>query len=95
MARARPASGGVRALDPEAFIFLHGSAPARSSRPHTRWSRVVSAGGVPYREPENLRHSWASILRARGAPVPYVQKAGAGGARWIPADGQHRSPVRG
>jgi integrase len=60
---------------------------------HRRWRRVLQAAKVRYREPEQLRHSFASTLLSRNAPLLYVQ--GQGGwrsasvllrvyARWMP-----------
>jgi integrase len=59
------------------------------------WKRALRAAGVRYRAPEQLRHTFASALLSRNAPLLYVQ--GQGGwraatvllrayARWMPQD---------
>jgi hypothetical protein len=58
------------------------------------WARVLKAAGIArYRPPETLRHSWASILLSRGAPLLAIVRAGGWRnarvlldvyARWIP-----------
>lgn len=84
----------VRPLDdPEAFVFGRGRVPLSSMELHRRWRRVLVAARVRYREPEQLRHTFASTLLSRNAPLLYVQ--GQGGwrsasvllrvyARWMP-----------
>jgi integrase len=84
----------VRPLDdPEAFVFGRGKIPLASMELHRRWRRVLLAAKVRYREPEQLRHTFASTLLSRNAPLLYVQ--GQGGwrsasvllrvyARWMP-----------
>ena len=37
------------------------------------WRPVMEASGLPYRKPHNLRHTYASLLLARGVSVAYVQ----------------------
>jgi len=93
----------VRPLDdPEAFVFGRGRVPLSSMDLHRRWRRALLAGRVRYREPEQLRHTFASTLLSRNAPLLYVQ--GQGGwrsasvllrvyARWMPqafAEGPQR-----
>ena len=84
----------VRPLDnPEAFVFGRGLVPLSSMELHRRWRRALQAAKVRYREPEQLRHTFASTLLSRNAPLLYVQ--GQGGwrsasvllrvyARWLP-----------
>ena len=84
----------VRPLDdPEAFVFGRGHAPLSSVELHRRWRRTLTAAKVRYREPEQLRHTFASTMLSRNAPLLYVQ--GQGGwrsasvllrvyARWMP-----------
>ena len=84
----------VHPLDnPEAFVFGRGLVPLSSMELHRRWRRVLQAARVRYREPEQLRHTFASTLLSRNAPLLYVQ--GQGGwrsasvllrvyARWLP-----------
>jgi integrase len=40
------------------------------------WRRILKASGVRYRKPHTARHSFASILLSRNAPLTYIQKAG-------------------
>jgi integrase len=84
----------VRPLDdPEAFVFGRGRVPLSSMEVHRRWRRLLQAAKVRYRSPEQLRHTFASTLLSRNAPLLYVQ--GQGGwrsasvllrvyARWMP-----------
>src|SRR5882724_67227 len=37
------------------------------------WRPVMEASGLPYRKPHNLRHTYASLLLAKGISVAYVQ----------------------
>jgi integrase len=62
--------------DPGAFVFTHAGQPLRSGRLHRVWHRVVKLAGVRYREPEQLRHTMASTLLSRQAPLVYVQQVG-------------------
>ena len=83
----------VRSLDPEAFIFGRDGQPISSMEVHRTWKRVLVAASVRYRRPEQLRHTWASTMLSRNAPLLYVQQQGgwrsAGVllrvyARWLP-----------
>jgi integrase len=85
----------VRALDPETFVFGHDGRPRSSMELHRAWRRVFTAGKVRYRSPEQLRHTFASTMLSRNAPLLYVQQQGgwqsAGVllrvyARWMPQD---------
>jgi integrase len=60
---------------------------------HRAWKRVLIAAGVRYRTPEQLRHTWASTMLSRNAPLLYVQQQGGWRsasvllrvyARWLP-----------
>ena len=60
---------------------------------HRLWRRVLTKAGVRYREVEQLRHTFASTLLSRNAPLLYVAQQGgwknAGVllkhyARWMP-----------
>jgi integrase len=62
---------------------------------HRKWRRVLAAGRVRYRSPEQLRHTFASTLLSRNAPLLYVQQQGGWRsasvllrvyARWLPQD---------
>lgn len=79
--------------DPEAFVFGRSRVPLSSMALHRRWRRTLTAAKVRYREPEQLRHTFASTMLSRNAPLLYVQ--GQGGwrsasvllrvyARWMP-----------
>lgn len=85
----------VRSLLPEAPLFLRGDAPWPSWALHTEWRRVLTAAGVRYREPGQLRHTFASTMLSRNAPLLYVQKQGGWRSaavllrvysRWLPPD---------
>jgi len=65
-----------RALGPEAYLFGGGETPWPSWTVWYRWQRVVKAAGVRYRNPEQLRHTFASTLLSRNAPLLYVQQQG-------------------
>jgi integrase len=65
----------LRGLDPEAFLF-GGKTPWRLTTIYGRWRRLLLQAGVPYRNPEQLRHTFASTLLSRNAPLPYVQEQG-------------------
>jgi integrase len=51
---------------------------------HRAWHRVLLAAQVRYRSPEQLRHTFASTMLSRNAPLLYVQQRGAGGLRPAP-----------
>jgi integrase len=83
----------VRSLEPEAFVFHRGGQPLSSMEVHRAWKRVLIAAGVRYRTPEQLRHTWASTMLSRNAPLLYVQQQGGWRsasvllrvyARWMP-----------
>jgi integrase len=83
----------VRALEPEAFVFQRGGRPWASMEVHRAWRRVLLAAQVRYRVPEQLRHTFASTMLSRNAPILYVQQQGGWRsaavllrtyARWMP-----------
>ena len=85
----------VQSLDAEAFVFGRGSAPLSSMELHRKWRRVLATGRVRYRSPEQLRHTFASTMLSRNAPLLYVQQQGGWRsasvllrvyARWMPQD---------
>jgi integrase len=85
----------VRSLDPQSFVFGHGARPVGSMELHRRWKRVLVAAKVRYRSPEQLRHTFASTMLSRNAPLLYVQQQGGWRsaavllrvyARWMPQD---------
>lgn len=45
-------------------------------RPQKAPKRVLAAAKVRYRSPEQLRHTFASTMLSRNAPLLYVQKQG-------------------
>ena len=76
----------VRPLDdPGAFVFGRGRVPLSSMELHRRWRRVLIAAKVRYREPEQLRHTFASTMLSRNAPLLYVQGQGGLAVRLGPA----------
>lgn len=91
----------VRSLDPAVFVFGHGDRPVGSMELHRAWKRVLVAAKVRYRSPEQLRHTFASTMLSRNAPLLYVQQQGGWRsatvllrvyARWMPQDGASRQP---
>lgn len=85
----------VRALAPDGFVFTRGAEPLASSTINARWRGVLSAAGVRYRSPEQFRHTFASTMLSRNAPLLYVQKQGGWRSatvllrvysRWLPPD---------
>ncbi|HEY3067857.1 MAG TPA: site-specific integrase [Methylomirabilota bacterium] len=83
----------VRSLEPEAFVFHRGGQPLSSMEVHRAWKRVLLAAQVRYRMPEQLRHTFASTMLSRNAPLLYVQQQGGWRsasvllrtyARWMP-----------
>ena len=43
---------------------------------HRLWRRTLAKAQVRYRGPEQLRHTFASMLLSRNAPLVYVQRQG-------------------
>jgi integrase len=85
----------VQGLDEESFVFGRADRPLSSMELHRRWRRVLAKAGVRYRSPEQLRHTFASIMLSRNAPLLYVQQQGGWRsasvllrtyARWMPQD---------
>lgn len=81
-------------MSPTAFLFGRGTAPMRSYDLHRDWRRALLPAGVRYREPEQLRHSFASNMLSRNAPLLYVAEVGGWAsahvllttyARWLPS----------
>jgi integrase len=69
---------------------------------HRDWKRVLGAAKVRYRSPEQLRHTFASTMLSRNAPLLYVQKAGGWRsasvllrvyARWVPEGLETATPA--
>src|SRR5438445_13267655 len=63
-------------MDPEAFVFGRGRTPRSSMELHSAWRRVMAAAKVRYRAPEQLRHTFASTMLSRNAPLLDVQAPG-------------------
>lgn len=85
----------VQSLEPEGFVFGRGTKPLSSMELHRRWRRVLAKAQVRYRVPEQLRHSFASTMLSRNAPLLYVQHQGGWRsasvllrvyARWMPEE---------
>jgi integrase len=86
----------ARSLEPEAFVFVRGGRPWASEDVHRAWKRVLLTAGVRYRTPEQLRHTFASMMLSRNSPLLYVQQQGGWRsaavllrtyARWMPQPG--------
>src|SRR5205823_9995077 len=91
---------------PEAFVFGQDrgqhSSPLSSMEMHRRWRRALAKARVRYRVPEQLRHTFASTMLSRNAPLLYVQHQGGWRsasvllrvyARWLPQAGALMSPA--
>ncbi len=85
----------VQPIDPTAFLFKRHGVPWNSKDLNQAWRRALLAARVRYRNPEQLRHTFASMLLSRNAPPLYVQKQGGWRsaavlfrvyARWLPQD---------
>lgn len=92
----------MRSLEPEAFVFGRGAAPMSSMELHRRWRRVLTKARGRYRAPEQLRHTFASTMLSRNAPLLYVQHQGGWRsasvllrvyARWMPQEAGIRPPA--
>jgi len=86
----------VQPIDPTAFLFTRHGAPWGARALNVAWRRVLARAHVRYRNPEQLRHTLASVLLSRNAPLLYVQRVGGWKsanvlldvyARWLPQDG--------
>jgi integrase len=83
----------VRTFEPDAFVFQRDGQPLSSMAVHRSWKRMLLAARVRYRMPEQLRHTFASTMLSRNAPLLYVQQQGGWRsasvllrvyARWMP-----------
>src|SRR5262249_19494665 len=89
----------VQAIDPEAYVFVwRDGKPWHPMAVLRTWKRVLRAAGVRYRAPEQLRHTFASTMLSRNAPLLYVQRQGGWRsaavllrvyARWMPQELEH------
>jgi integrase len=69
----------VVSVDPDAPLFgsaMDPATPLRQASFQRAWVRVLKKAQMRYRKPHALRHSFASILLSRNAPLTYVTKAG-------------------
>jgi integrase len=85
----------VQPIDPTGFLFTRKGAPWNGTVFNAAWRRVLARAHVRYRNPEQLRHTLASVLLSRNAPLLYVQRVGGWKsatvllgvyARWLPQD---------
>jgi integrase len=68
----------VVSMDPDAYVFGAGAGrrPLNPAVLRRRWRRTLLRAKVRYRAPEMLRHTWASTMLSKNAPLLYVQKQG-------------------
>ncbi|HKW93758.1 MAG TPA: site-specific integrase [Methylomirabilota bacterium] len=66
----------VSAMDPEGYLFGSGTTPMDDTELRRLWRKTLHRAAVRYRPPETLRHTFASTLLSRNAPLLYVQQAG-------------------
>jgi integrase len=86
----------VQATDPEAYVFVwQDGGPWHPMAVLRAFKRALRAAGVRYRSPEQLRHTFASTMLSRNAPLLYVQRQGGWKsasvllrvyARWMPQE---------
>ena len=77
----------IRNLDTGGFVFGKPPAPMRSSELHRQWRRVLVAAGVRYRSPEQLRHTFASVMLVAERAPAVCATAGRLAKRGRPASG--------
>src|SRR5215467_4699337 len=92
----------VSPMEPQAFVFGRNGQPLESAELHRLWRRVIVKARVRYRSPEQFRHTFASTMLSRNAPLLYVQKQGGWQsatvmlsvyARWLPGPEVALHPV--
>jgi integrase len=66
---------GALRRDPEAFLWL-GDRPFQEDRLTRYWKATLTRAGVRFRSAEQCRHTWASTLLSRNAPILYVSEQG-------------------
>ena len=92
----------VTSLNPEQPLFVLRGRAINEPGLYNLWRRTLTKAGVRYRQPEQLRHTWASTMLSRNAPVLYV--ANQGGWRtpgvlfrhytkWMPQIGRQQGTV--
>jgi integrase len=92
----------VSPMEPQAFVFGRKGQPLESMELHRLWRRVTVKARVRYRSPEQFRHTFASTMLSRNAPLLYVQKQGGWRSatvmlsvysRWLPGPEMALHPV--
>jgi integrase len=92
----------VRSVEPEAFVFGV-TAPWGPGYVNAQWRQTLRVAKVRYRNPEQLRHTFASTLLSRNAPPLYVQQQGGWRsaavlfrvyARWMPQGEPDATPAQ-
>jgi integrase len=82
----------VTGIAPDSYLF-GGAAPLSPSHVAKLWAKTLKAAGVTFRNPEQLRHTFASHMLSRNAPERYVMACGGWKsstilqrtyARWMP-----------
>lgn len=90
-----------RAFDPEGYIFTRPDGRPWDSISEP-WRRCLRLAGIRYRNPEQLRHTWASTLLSRGESLLYVQEQGGWTnattllkhySRWLPRQAPRLQPA--
>lgn len=90
-----------KAFDLGAFVFLRPNGRPWDSISEP-WGRCLNLAGVRYRNPEQLRHTFASTLLSRGESLLYVAEQGGWTdattvlkhyARWIPRQAPRLQPA--
>jgi integrase len=66
----------ISPLDAETYLFGSGTAPMDDTELRRLWRKTLLRAGVRYRPPEQLRHTFASTMLSRNAPLLYVQQQG-------------------
>jgi integrase len=66
----------VTPLDPGGPLFTVDGRPVNEGVLYSLWRRVLTKAGIRYREPEQLRHTFASTMLSRNAPILYVATQG-------------------
>ena len=92
----------VSPLEPQWFVFGRNGRPLGQRDLHRLWRRVIVKARVRYRSPEQFRHTFASTMLSRNAPLLYVQKQGGWRSatvmlsvysRWLPGPEVPTHPV--
>jgi integrase len=90
----------VASLDQAGPLFSVAGRPIDEDTLYGLWRRTLTKGAIRYREPEQLRHTWASTMLSRNAPIVYVANQGGWKnpgvllkhyAKWMPQVGPARA----